>query len=158
MRSGVLLTLAAIVLGGLPIEPGSAAEAVATPPATRELASSESVGAPHPSPASLEPAQLAAFFDRLIPDQLAANRIPGAVVAVVKDDQLVYSRGYGYADLEQQTPVDADRTLFQIGSTGKLFTWTAVMQLAEQGTLDLDADVNTYLDFRTRIRIPSRSP
>src|SRR5437762_6993297 len=44
--------------------------------------------------------------------------------------------------------VDPERTLFRPGSVSKLFTWTAVMQLVEQGKLDLDRDVNTYLDFK----------
>ena len=59
----------------------------------------------------------------------------------------IFAKGYGYADLAQRVPVQADRTLFFIGSAGKLFTWTAVMQLAETGQLDLHADVNRYLDF-----------
>src|SRR6185503_6315777 len=56
-------------------------------------------------------------------------------------------KGYGYADIENSLPVDPEQTLFRVGSVTKLFTWTAVMQLAEQGKLDLDADINTYLDF-----------
>ncbi len=57
------------------------------------------------------------------------------------------TKGYGYADLARSIPVRPDATLFRVGSITKLFTWTAVMQLAEEGKLDLDADVNTYLDF-----------
>jgi CubicO group peptidase (beta-lactamase class C family) len=68
-------------------------------------------------------------------------------VAVVQDGNLLLAKGYGYADLEGQTPVDPERTLFRIGSVSKLFTWTTVMQLLEQGKLSLDTDVNEYLDF-----------
>ncbi|NIU59138.1 MAG: serine hydrolase, partial [Phycisphaerae bacterium] len=68
--------------------------------------------------------------------------------SVVKDGELFFAKGYGYADLEKDIPVDPEQTIFSIGSVGKTFTWTAVMQLVEQGKLDLDADVNTYLDFR----------
>jgi CubicO group peptidase (beta-lactamase class C family) len=89
-----------------------------------------------------------AFFDGLIPQQLAQNDIAGAVVIVVKDGTPVFARGYGYADLAKKTPISPDGTLFRTGSTGKLFTWTAVMQLVEQGKLDLDHDVNEYLDFK----------
>lgn len=90
-----------------------------------------------------------AFLDGLIGKQLDEYHIPGATVAVVKDGELFFAKGYGYADLEQNRPVVADQTLFRIGSTSKLFTWTAVMRLAEQGKLDLNADVNTYLkDFK----------
>src|SRR4029079_7234646 len=82
-----------------------------------------------------------------IPRQLADSHVAGATVAVVRDGRVAFERGYGYADLERHTPVDPDRTLFYIGSAGKLFTWTAVMQLVEQGKLDLHRDVNAYLDF-----------
>ncbi|HZW03629.1 MAG TPA: serine hydrolase domain-containing protein, partial [Anaerolineaceae bacterium] len=58
-----------------------------------------------------------------------------------------FAKGYGYADLDRQIPVDPARTLFRVGSVSKLYTWTAVMQLVEQGRLDLDTDVNEYLDF-----------
>ena len=74
--------------------------------------------------------------------------IAGAAVAVVKDGKLFFAKGYGYADLKNKIPVEPEQTVFAIGSLGKTFTWTAVMQLVEQGKLDLDADVNTYLDFR----------
>ena len=57
-------------------------------------------------------------------------------------------RGYGYADVANGIRVDPARTLFRTGSVGKLFTWTAVMQQVEAGRLDLDRDVNDYLDFR----------
>jgi CubicO group peptidase (beta-lactamase class C family) len=74
--------------------------------------------------------------------------IAGAAVAVVKDGKLFFAKGYGYADVENGIPVDPEQTIFRIGSVGKAITWTAVMQLVEQGKLDLEADINTYLDFR----------
>jgi CubicO group peptidase (beta-lactamase class C family) len=80
--------------------------------------------------------------------------IAGAAVAVVKDGNVFFAKGYGYADNENHIPVDPDQTIFRIGSVGKVFTWTAVMQLVEQGKLDLDADINTYLDFH----IPNTYP
>jgi CubicO group peptidase (beta-lactamase class C family) len=64
---------------------------------------------------------------------------------VVKDGQLFFAQGYGYADLERWIPATADTTIFRAGSVSKVFTWTAVMQLVEQGQLDLNADVNIYL-------------
>ncbi|MEZ4622477.1 MAG: serine hydrolase domain-containing protein [Caldilineaceae bacterium] len=73
--------------------------------------------------------------------------VVGATVSVVKAGELLFAKGYGYADWENKTPVDAAQTLFYPGSTGKLMTWTALMQLVEQGKIDLDADVNQYLDF-----------
>jgi len=94
-----------------------------------------------------DPAELGAFLDELMARDMEENHIAGAAVAVVKDGALFFTKGYGYADLENGLPVDPEQTAFRIGSTTKLLTWTAVMQLAEQGKLDLDADVNTYLDF-----------
>jgi len=95
-----------------------------------------------------DPAELEAFLDQLMAKDMEEHHIAGAAVAVVKDGILFFAKGYGYADLENKIPVDPEETIFRIGSAGKVFTWTAVMQLAEQGKLDLDADVNSYLDFR----------
>ena len=74
--------------------------------------------------------------------------IAGAVVVVVRDGQVVTERGFGYADVERARRSIPQRTLFRPGSVSKLFTWTAVMQQVEQGKIDLDADVNRYLDFK----------
>ena len=89
-----------------------------------------------------------AWLDGLMPYGLAKNDLAGAVVVVVKDGQVLLAKGYGHADVATGQPVDPATTLFRVGSISKLFTWTAVMQLVEQGKLDLDADVNRYLDFR----------
>src|SRR5438067_10971736 len=98
-------------------------------------------------PSPLTKADFKTFLDALIPSQLRNRNIAGAVVSVVKDGQLLFQKGYGYADFEAKKPVLADQTLFRPGSISKLFTATAVMQLVEQGKLDLDHDVNDYLDF-----------
>jgi CubicO group peptidase (beta-lactamase class C family) len=89
-----------------------------------------------------------AFLDGVIPLQLAQQDIAGATVSIVKDGKLLFAKGYGYRDVAQKQPVIADETLFRPGSISKLFTWTAVMQLYEQGKLDLDKDINSYLDFK----------
>lgn len=91
---------------------------------------------------------LATFFDGMLPYMLARGDIAGGAIVVVKDGKVLFAHGYGYADLEHRTPVSPDATLFRIGSVSKLFTWTAVMQLVEQHKLDLDRDVNAYLDFK----------
>ncbi|MCE7986970.1 MAG: hypothetical protein DYG89_37830 [Caldilinea sp. CFX5] len=91
--------------------------------------------------------EVATYFDTTLTQQMAAEHIVGATVAVVKDGELIFAKGYGYADLENRLPVVAEQTLFYPGSAGKLFTWTAVMQLVEQGKLDLHTDINHYLDF-----------
>jgi CubicO group peptidase (beta-lactamase class C family) len=100
-----------------------------------------------PAP-QLTNADLDAFFHGVVPLQLAESDIAGAVVAVVKDGRLLFAKGYGYADVAKRRPVSPEDTLFRPGSISKLFTWTSVMQLVEQGKLNLDADVNEYLDFR----------
>ena len=91
---------------------------------------------------------LAAWLDGFMPYAIGRGDIPGAVVVVVKDGEVLLQKGYGYADVAKRTPVDPATTLFRPGSVSKLFTWTAVMQLVEQGKLDLDADINQYLDFK----------
>jgi CubicO group peptidase (beta-lactamase class C family) len=116
-------------------------------------------GMPAAAPATLhalgDPQELEGFVDGVMATQLAEQHIPGAVVIVVKDGKVLLAKGYGYADVDRRVPVDAQRTLFRPGSVSKLFTWTAVMQLVEQGKLDLNADVNTYL---TRFKIPATYP
>ncbi|HLO34253.1 MAG TPA: serine hydrolase domain-containing protein, partial [Anaerolineales bacterium] len=92
-------------------------------------------------------AEMEAFMDGLLKKQMEEYHIAGAAISVVKDGKLFFAKGYGYADLENKIPVDPEQTIFRIGSVGKTITWTAVMQLVEQGKLDLDADINTYLDF-----------
>lgn len=92
-------------------------------------------------------AEMEAFMDKLLGREMEKHHIAGAAVCVVKNGKLFFAKGYGDADLEKGIPVDPDRTTFRIGSVTKLFTWTAVMQLAEQGKLDLNEDINTYLDF-----------
>jgi CubicO group peptidase (beta-lactamase class C family) len=99
-------------------------------------------------------ADVEAFLDGVMPLQLAREDIAGAVIAVVKDGKLFFAKGYGYSDVDKKAPVSPDATLFRPGSISKLFTWTAVMQQVEQGKLDLDRDVNDYIDFK----IPATYP
>jgi CubicO group peptidase (beta-lactamase class C family) len=88
-----------------------------------------------------------AWLDGFVPYALSRCDVAGAIVVVVRDGQALTQRGYGYADVGERKPVDAATTMFRPGSISKLFTWTAVMQLFEQGKIDLDVDVNRYLDF-----------
>jgi CubicO group peptidase (beta-lactamase class C family) len=83
-----------------------------------------------------------------MPLQLRREDIAGATISVVKDGKVLFEKGYGFADIEKRVPVSADNTLFRPGSISKLFTWTGIMQQVEQGKLDLDRDVNDYLDFK----------
>jgi CubicO group peptidase (beta-lactamase class C family) len=117
--------------------------ALAQSPAQAQAPSEAVPPAEHP----LARADLEAWLDGMVPYALKAGDIAGAVVVVVKDGSILLEKGYGYADVAKKLPMDPERTMIRIGSTSKLFTWTAVMQLVEQGKLDLDRDVNDYLDF-----------
>jgi CubicO group peptidase (beta-lactamase class C family) len=101
-----------------------------------------------PGTAELTATDVDAWLDGYMPYALESGDIAGAVVVVVKDGQVLTERGYGYADVAKRIPVDPKTTLFRTGSVSKLTTWTAVMQLVEQGKLDLDTDVNKYIDFK----------
>jgi CubicO group peptidase (beta-lactamase class C family) len=117
------------IIAGSALAPAVAEEAAA--PAIHRLSASD----------------LEAFLDPLVTGQLGRLKIAGAVVVVVKDGGILFAKGYGYADIDNQRPMTPDTTLVRPGSISKLFTAIAVMQLVEQGKLDLDRDVNDYLDF-----------
>ena len=104
--------------------------------------------APNPaSPPSLTSQDVTAFLDGFIPLQLQRDDVAGATIAITQNGQLLILKGYGYADWKKKTPVDPVTTTFRPGSISKLFTYVSMMQLVEQGKLDLDTDVSRYLDF-----------
>jgi CubicO group peptidase (beta-lactamase class C family) len=88
-----------------------------------------------------------AWLDGFMPNALEQGDIAGAVVVIVKDGAVLVERGYGYSSIDKETPMDPRSTLVRPGSVSKLFTWTALMQLIEQGKVQLDGDVNQYIDF-----------
>lgn len=102
---------------------------------------------------NIEPNESKALMDRIIPLHQKDYHLPGAVVVLVKDGEIVLSEGYGYADIEKERLVSVDETLFRVGSVSKLFVWTSVMQLVEQGKIDLYEDINVYL---TKFKIPDK--
>src|SRR6201992_1293444 len=142
-----LLTFTALTASAQKTAPPPAAAPPAAAPAAVPAAATAIAAA-----ALLTAEDVNAWLDGYLPYALQTGDIAGAVVAVVKDGKVVTERGYGFGDVEKRASVDPRKTLFRPGSTSKLFTWTAVMQLVEQGKLDLDKDVNTYLDFK----IPDR--
>ena len=106
---------------------------------------------------------LKSFFDDAVPRLLNQTKGVGMAISVVKkpdedhiddDGAVVFQKGYGYANLEKGIQVHSHETLFRPGSISKLFVWASVMQLVEKGKLDLDTDVNLYLD----IKIPETYP
>ncbi|MCA1994061.1 MAG: serine hydrolase [Coleofasciculus sp. S288] len=103
----------------------------------------------------IDPQEVEAFMDEFFEWEM--QQVPGAVVALVKDGAILFTKGYGYADVDKKTPVVPDKTLFRVASLSKLFTSTAVMQLSERGLLDLHKDVNQYLK-RFQIENPYPEP
>jgi len=100
-------------------------------------------------------AEVETWLDGYMDAYLKQAHVAGATVSLVRGGQIWLSKGYGYADVAERTPVDPERTLFRIGSVSKLFVWTSVMQLVQQGRLALDADVNEYLEG---LEIPDTYP
>jgi CubicO group peptidase (beta-lactamase class C family) len=140
LEKSITIMFALVILLSFNAPVMAQANRVASPPSV--------VTAPLQALGPTDAAEMEAFMDDLFARQMEEYHAAGAAVAVVKDGQLFFAKGYGYADVENKIPVDAETTIFRTGSVGKVFTWTAVMQLVEQGKLDLDADINTYLDFR----------
>ena len=140
LSKSLAITLMLVI--GLSAAGPAAAQASKTTPASS--ASIDALRTQGPT----DPTELESFLDELFGKQMQEGHLAAIAVSVVKDGKLLLAKGYGEADYEKGIPVDPEQTLFPIGSISKLFTATAVMQLVEQGKLDLDADINTYLDFR----------
>jgi CubicO group peptidase (beta-lactamase class C family) len=136
-----------LVLPALAQNPAPAPSSAAAPAAVPAPAQPAQPGM-KPAAVPLTAADAEAWLDGLMPTALRVAGVPGAVVVLVKDGKPLVEKGYGYADWNKSLPVDPAATLFRPGSISKLFTWTAVMQQVEQGKLDLDADLNRYLDFK----------
>jgi CubicO group peptidase (beta-lactamase class C family) len=108
----------------------------------------------------IDPIEMEAFFDEFLTSAMAEHHVPGAAIVVVKNSEIMFAKGYGYANLENQIPVDPETTIFRWASVSKLFPIAGVLRLVAQGKMDLDADVNQYLrdwqvpnDFSTPIRV-----
>lgn len=115
-----------------------AGAADAPPPLERLAHAGRAARATLSEPSSIEP-----FLDGFAAAHMADHYPPGMMVAVATKDE-VFVKAYGAANLETGERVTT-ATLFRIASISKTFIWTAVMMLADEGRLDLDADVNSYL-------------
>ncbi|WP_339242109.1 serine hydrolase [Paenibacillus sp. FSL R5-0517] len=98
---------------------------------------------PHPQ---ISVQETESFINQFFAQPEMKSALKGAVVTVVQDEQIVLNKGYGYANVEKEIPVDADSTLFRVASISKTLTATAIMQLAEQGPVKLNQDISTYTD------------
>ena len=82
-------------------------------------------------------------LEKIISAELQATNTPGASIAIVRGDQVIYAKGFGTSNVETNAPVTPDM-LFRLGSTTKMFTAAALVQLAEQGKLKLDEPMGKY--------------
>ncbi|MDM8101917.1 MULTISPECIES: serine hydrolase domain-containing protein [Oceanobacillus] len=104
------------------------------------------------TPSGIPIEELEQFVDEYAEEYIGST-VAGAAIIAIKDNQIVLSKGYGYADVENQIPMNPDTTVLEWGSITKLFVWVSAMQLAEQGELDLEEDIRTYLpeEFLTKL-------
>ena len=144
-RGAALVVVALLALLSLLTACGSTSSSASLPP--REPPSGEH---------QLTAKDVNAWLDGKLPDALKNEDIPGAVVSVVKDGQVVTTRGYGWSNTGasggQPVAVDPQTSLFRVASISKIPTSIAAMQLVEQGKVDLDADISAYLDFEIERR------
>lgn len=96
------------------------------------------------TPSGIPLSEIEYFIDDYMA-QYIGKTSPGAAVVLVKDGKIIFSKGYGCADIEKGTMVDAAGTVFEYGSISKLFVHTTIMRLSEQGKIDLHADIRKYL-------------
>lgn len=103
------------------------------------------------TPSGIPLSQMESEIDQYVSKYIGST-VPGAAIAVVKDGEIIFSKGYGYSDVDNKVPVDSKNSIFEWGSITKIFTWTSAMKLAEEGRLDLDEDIRTYLpdEFLTK--------
>jgi CubicO group peptidase (beta-lactamase class C family) len=107
------------------------------------------VQAAAPKPAEPLTAEAASqWLDEFWSREFKAAKSVGIVTVIFNKDGVLAAKGYGFADRDKRAAVDPAKTMFRPGSISKLFMATSVMQLVEQGKLDLDADINRYLDFK----------
>ncbi|MEK5234808.1 serine hydrolase domain-containing protein [Paenibacillus sp. FSL L8-0470] len=165
MRTGLWMKIglvAAILAQPVAMQPESAqAQAVKVQPKEAQSLSSAAATAPEQheeAAASGERERYEQQTDEFMKTAMDKYHVPGVTLAVVKDGAVWLEKGYGYADVEAKVPVDPLKTRFSIASVSKVFTATAAMQLAEQGKLDLAADVNQYLPDSLQVANSYKTP
>lgn len=139
-RPGVELSRRRVLTGVAAV----GASVVATPGAAMDRSPGQSDG--RSTGADVRANDIEAFLDEHVPAQLEEYDIAGATVAVVTGSGTTVAKGYGYADVEAEEPVRADETLFNIASVSKAVTGTVIMRAVESGLVDLDTDVDEYLE------------
>ncbi|WP_379146184.1 serine hydrolase domain-containing protein [Paenibacillus sp. sgz500992] len=165
MRTGLWMKIGlvvAILAQPVAMQPQSTqAQAVKVQPKEAQSLSSAAATAPEQheeATASAERERFEQQTDEFMKTAMDKYHVPGVTLAVVKDGAVLLEKGYGYADVEAKVPVDPLKTRFSIASVSKVFTATAAMQLAEQGKLDLTADVNQYLPDSLQVDNSYKTP
>lgn len=131
--------------------PGLAPQEAAAHPLAHETAPPQAAAVQRLAPGqAIPPAQLETFVDGAVGQAMAHDHIAGATVAVVQNGQVLLKKGYGFAGANR--PVDADQTLFRLGSVSKTFTWIAVMKDVEAGRIRLNAPVNLFLPEKLKVK------
>ncbi|MCC2328965.1 serine hydrolase [Bacillus wiedmannii] len=97
------------------------------------------------TPITLNPKDVEAFTNKVIPEKMKKENAAGVALVVVKDNQILFQKGFGFSDKEKSTPIDPKKTVFRLASISKVFTASAVMQLVEQGKIDINKDIVNYM-------------
>src|SRR5436190_12553189 len=100
---------------------------------------------------SIPPAELEAFVDGVVKQAMDGDHVAGATVAIVQDGKILLQKGYGFADIARGRRVEAERTLFRIGSITKTFTWLMALNAVDAGKMTLDAPINSYLPAKVQV-------
>ena len=111
VRTFQMIVIPAFMVGTAVIVAGQ----LSFPGAVDASAEQPEYSVPYDKPGLTDPDELEAFMDEFVQGQLDEHHIPGATVAVVKDGGVIFAKGYGYSDIEEQTPVSADETLLPLG-------------------------------------------
>ncbi|HDR8183607.1 TPA: serine hydrolase [Bacillus thuringiensis] len=97
------------------------------------------------APITLNPKDIEAFTNKVIPEKMKKENAAGVALVVVKDNQILFQKGFGFSNKEKNTRIDPKKTVFRLASISKVFTASAVMQLVEQGKIDLNKDIVNYM-------------
>ncbi|MEK5236531.1 serine hydrolase [Paenibacillus sp. FSL L8-0470] len=143
-----LVILASVLIAGLVLSSsGLPAYAAVTP--NNNQAQTQSLAGKGTATSAIPPItakSVEEFADAFFARADVKKKLTGALFVVVKDGKVLLNKGYGYSDVASKTPIHPDTTRFRMASISKLFTTTAVMQLTEQGKIDLDRDISAYMN------------
>lgn len=96
------------------------------------------------TPSGIPLSEIESFVDDYVSDYIG-KETAGAGIIIVKDNEVIFSKGYGYGDVDKKQKINPNTSVFEWGSISKLFVWVSVMQLEEQGKIKLDEDISDYL-------------